>query len=472
MNRNMSLMKNIFKKEHIAWFMPAISLFLFSCSLSEEIHTINKADTSEDSVSNNQKPNIIFIVADDMGWRDTGYSGNPVVKTPNLDEMSSVGLKFNNFYSAHATCSPGRMAILTGRTPLRARMVTTVGAMQAGEVTVAEALKTVSYDTAHFGKWGLGRKDTHPLNQGFDEAIWSKGHYNNGMSFFSGFSNRSDFDSSEKDERPIKTTGESSVATMELAIEFIQKRSKLKKPFFVQVCFGSPHGPHIAHPKFKKLYEELSKQDQNYYGEISGIDAAVGNLRTELRRLKIEDNTILWFVSDNGGIREGSGGKLKGKIGVRTLGLLEWPDKITNSMESHIPVSHMDMYPTILDITGITMKNQPIVDGISLLPLLNGRMNHRPKPLGFTRGGLSRKDGKFQIGDSVWIDGSFKLKYRKEQNKKLESITLFDLTVDPSESVNIVTQHPERAKEMVKKMTVWNKSVQKSFEGEDYFESK
>tara|TARA_B110000879_G_scaffold212832_1_gene311245 strand:- start:7742 stop:9136 length:1395 start_codon:yes stop_codon:yes gene_type:complete len=409
------------------------------------------------------KPNIIFVVADDMGWQDTGFSGNQVVKTPHLDSMAASALWFDNFYSAHATCSPGRMAILTGRTPLRAKMVTTVGPMQDGEITVATALKTAGYETAHFGKWGLGREATHPTKVGFDEVIWSKGHYNNGVEFFVG-------DSDKRDEKPVKTEGESSIATVKLAIDFIQKRAMRKQPFFVQVSFGSPHGPHIPHEDFSKLYPDLQESDQNYYGEISGLDAAVGNLRQELRRLKIEDNTILWFVSDNGGIREGSGGKSKGQIGVRTTGLLEWPNKITKPMRTTIPVSHMDMYPTVLDIVGITLKHQPVIDGTSIVKLIEGKMKQRNKPIGFIRGGKVAPETPniCKTSDAVWIDGKYKLRLTQAKKNKPQRTTLHDIFADLTEQENLADQQPEKVQKMLNALALWRKSVQASYAGKDY----
>ncbi len=440
----------------------AILSLLTSCSYKETPSPKLVQSPKSKSLA---QPNIIFVVADDMGWRDTGYSGNPVVKTPQLDKMASSGLRFEQFYSAHATCAPGRMAILTGRTSLRVRMFRTVGPMKAGEATVGQALKTAGYETAHFGKWGLGRWSTHPLNSGFDEAIWAKGHSNNGASFYKGFSNQSDYRSNATDKNPIKTTGGSSVATMDLALDFIRKRTKRNQPFFTQVCFGSPHAPHRAHEDFKKLYSGLPEPDQNYYGEASGLDAAVGNLRRELRHLNIENNTIIWFVSDNGGIREGSGGRLKGQIGVRTLGLLEWPGNISKPTRTDIPVSHLDMYPTILDIVGLRMKGQPVVDGISLLPLFEGRMEQRSKPMGFTKGG-----GKVEckLGDAVWIDGSLKLRLTAARKSKPEHITLHDIYTDPSESKDLAAVHPDKVQEMLKELAVWRESVAASYLGMDY----
>ena len=413
------------------------------------------------------KPNIIFVIADDMGYRDTGFSGNKIAKTPNLDEMAAAGLYFDNFFSAHGTCSPGRMAILTGRTPLRAKMVTTVGPMQVGEVTVAQALKKAGYETGHFGKWGVGTGGTHPLKVGFDTAIWSKGFYENGVSFFEG-------DSDKRGERPVKTTGESSIATMKLAIDFMKKRAERDQPFFIQVSFGSPHGPHVATEEFRNLYPGLSEEEQNFWGEISGLDAAVGLLRKELRCLKIAHNTILWFVSDNGGISKSSGIERKGRIGSRTIGLVEWPDKIVMPLRSKLPVCHTDMYPTILDIVEVSMDYQPVIDGVSLLPLFEGKMKYRPKPLGFTNGRYADKQDltKCELGTGVWIEDKYMLRLvpPHEKRKIKRSITLYDIFADPAQEKDLADEHPEKVKQMLQALESWRRGVQESFAGKDYLQ--
>jgi arylsulfatase A-like enzyme len=355
------------------------------------------------------RPNIIFVVADDMGFKDTGSSGTPIAKPPHLDRLAAERLRFDNIYSAAGTCSPGRMAILTGRTPLRARMVHTVGAIQEGEVTVAAALKTAGYETGHFGKWGLGREGTHPLKVGFDEAVWSKNCFDLGAAFFVG-------DSDKRDEAPVTTTGDTSVTIMEIALDFIGKRAKRDQPFFVQICFGSPPPPHPAAGDYTRLYPDLSEIDRNFWGEISGLDSAVGRLREELRRLDIADNTLLWFVSDNGGISEASGIDRKGRIGSRTIALLEWPRTITRPMRTDIPVCHVDMYPTVLDIVGVTML----------------------------RLGLPTK------------------------RRKTESVTLYDILTDPGQEKDLAEQHPEEVRQMVADLAAWRESVQASFAGRDY----
>ena len=410
------------------------------------------------------RPNIIFVVADDMGFKDTGYSGNSVAKTPHLDRMAAEGLRLDSFCSAHGTCSPGRMAILTGRTPLRARMVTTVGPMQEGEVTVAAALKKAGYETGHFGKWGVGTGETHPLKVGFDKAVWSRGYFDIDAAFFVG-------DSDKRDERPVKTTGESSVAIMEIALDFIGRRAKGGRPFFAQICFGSPHAPHQAAGEFKRLYPDLPENEQNLWGEISGLDAAVGKLREELRGLGIADNTLLWFVSDNGGISDASGIEKKGRIGSRTIGLLEWPRKIPKPMRTDIPVCHVDMYPTVLDIVGVTMEHQPIIDGVSLLPLFEGRMESRPKPLGFISGRYAgkRDPTACEFQNAAWIDGRHMLRLNTPtKQRKTESLTLYDIQSDPGQDRNLADQHSQEVRRMLKELTTWRESVKASFAGKDY----
>ncbi len=411
------------------------------------------------------KPNIIFVVADDMGYRDTGYSGNPIVKTPHLDQMAANGLDFEYFYSAHGTCSPGRMSILTGRTPMRSRMTTTVGPMREGEVTVAAALKTAGYETAHFGKWGVGRKGTHPMKVGFDEAVWTKGFYENGIAFFVN-------DSDKRKERPVQTKGESSIATMEEALKFIEKRAKSKQPFFAQISFGSPHGPHIATEEFKKLYPDLPEKEQHLWGEISGLDAAVGKLRKALRDLDIADNTLVWFVSDNGGISPTSGIERKGKIGGRTIGLMEWPAKIPEARKTDVAVCHVDMYPTVLDIVGITMDHQPVLDGISILRLIEGKMEKRPKPLGFASGHFAERgerESSCEFATVVWLEGSDMLQLSPiNRRRDKESIKLFDIGADPMQEKDLAAGHPDKIRAMRRGLDPWMASVKASFEGSDY----
>ena len=414
-----------------------------------------------DETSGATRPNIVVVVADDMGWRDTGYSGNPDVKTPNLDAMAARALRFDYFYVGQQMCSPGRFAILTGRAPFRTGLQQ-LGSMRPQEITIAKALKTAGYQTAHFGKWHLGTTTTSPAEMGFDEAIWKLNFYDLGASLQVG---------DTKEMVPLQ--GDTSVAVMNLALDYVRKQAAGKKPFFVQVCFGSPHLPHIAAEEFKALYKDLPGKRRDFLGEVSGLDAAVGNLHAELKRLGVADNTIVWFTSDNGGITPQSqdpSGKGKMSIGARTAALLEWPSRVQKPMQTSVPCGHIDIYPTLLAITGITMPNQPPLDGISLVPLLAGTMKERPKPMGFMlrrgKAGGKLEDVDFvRDTEGVWIDGRYRLVSNPGSNAKA---ALYDIFADPAHKNDLAAKQPDDVARMQKALDEWRVSVRASFDGKDY----
>jgi arylsulfatase A-like enzyme len=412
------------------------------------------------------KPNIVIVVADDMGWRDTGYSGNPIVKTPNLDAMAAGGVPFEYFYAAQQSCSPGRYAILTGRAPFRSGQHP-LGRIRPQEITLAKALKTAGYGTGHFGKWHIGRGDTSPLKMGFDEAIWRINYYDLGASLQVGDS-----------EEMVPLAGDSSVATMALALEFIRKRTADEQPFFVQVSLGSPHHPHRAVDEFTAPYKNLRRSQQHFWGEITGVDAAVGDLRKELRKLGIANDTIVWFTSDNGGITKESmdpTGKGKGDVGVRTVAVLEWPARVKQAMPTSVPASHMDMYPTLLDIAGVELPGQPVLDGISLLPLFEGKMSERPTPLGFMLrqaseagpDGLAGLDFVRQT-QGVWIDGKYKLIVGPSRPDGSSTLALYDIYRDPAEQTNLAEAHPDIVQRLRPALDAWRASLRASYDGADF----
>lgn len=414
------------------------------------------------------KPNIVIVVADDMGWRDTGYSGNPDVKTPHLDDMVAHGVRFDYFYAAQQMCSPGRFALLTGRAPFRTGLHA-LGDMRPQEITLAKALKTVGYHTGHFGKWHLGSNKTSPVKMGFDEALWKLNFFDLGASLQVG---------DTKEMVPLE--GDTSVATINLALAFIGRQVAEQQPFYAQVCFGSPHAPHQAAEEFKKLYEALPQSRQDFLGELSGVDAAVGKLRAELKRLGVAENTIVWFTSDNGGITPQSkdpSGKGKYDIGARTVAALEWPAQIKSPIRTSFPCGHWDLYPTLLEICGVSMPDQPVLDGISLVPLLNGQMTERPKPMGFmlrtkgkVEGGLAAVDFAKETR-GVWISGKYKLVVNppgSAKKKSMADVALYDIFSDAAEKKNLATENPEIVERMRRELDDWRTSVRASFDGKDY----
>lgn len=455
------------------------------------------------------KPNIILCMADDQGWGDVGYNGHPVLKTPNLDDMAVSGLRFDRFYAAAPVCSPTRASVLTGRNPTRTGVLTWGYDIYPQEITIAEALKTAGYTTAHFGKWHVGPvlagSPINPGACGFDEWISSPNYYDNDAVL----SNQG---------VPVQLKGESSIVTAELAIDFMRRQSKSGQPFLAVVWFGSPHRPHESEDEYKQPYRNNPKKAE-FYGEMAALDDAVGMLRSELEKLGIKDNTLFWYCSDNGGLfHESCGGRAnKGSLyegGVRVPAIIEWPQKIKTPRVSSMVSVTSDIYPTLLDIAGITMPDQPVLDGISLRLLIEGReMASRSKPLGFwvrERKGhfldkkllakmlAAQQDGKeFSVdekvyrydaaelrsyfpedrlrGEAAWLDWPWKL-YRVNAPKfsvllpkgeKL-GVELYNLEQDPMERNNVADAYPQRVEQMHAELKDWMRSVYSSMDGCDY----
>lgn len=448
------------------------------------------------------KPNIVLCMADDQGWGDVGYNGHPVLKTPNLDAMAAEALRFDHFYAAAPVCSPTRGSVMTGRHPNRFGCFKWGHTLRPQEITIAEALKTAGYRTGHFGKWHLGPVLTgSPVNpgaSGFDEWLSAPNFFDNNPIL-------------SREGIAVQMHGESSMVTVDAAIEFIRRQVKASHPFLAVVWFGSPHKPHIAAAEDKTLYSGYSEELQNFYGEISGLDRAFGKLRKELESLDIRNNTILWYCSDNGGLPRVSvtGGRgHKGQIyegGLRVPAILEWPAKIPTHRVTEVSCNTEDIYPTLLEIVGVHMKNQPPLDGISLVPLLNGKMKTRPNPMGFwdyPERGIStpskklmselltvQKEGK-EITDSArlrlkagkitkryseeifpghagWLDWPWKLHRVQEKNGDV-ALELYDLSKDPDEKNDLAVQQPGRVKSMRTQLEKWQLSVIRSLNGDDY----
>jgi arylsulfatase A-like enzyme len=448
-----------------------------------------------------RKPNIILCMADDQGWGDVGYNGHPVLKTPNLDAMAGESLRFDRFYAAAPVCSPTRGSVMTGRHPNRFGCFKWGHTLRPQEITVAEGLKRGGYVTGHFGKWHLGsvRKGSpvNPGASGFDEWFSAPNFFDNNPIL-------------SRKGVAVQTKGESSIVTADAAIEFIRKHAKSGRPFLAVVWFGSPHGPHEAIERDRALYKDQSNKLQHFYGEIAGLDRAVGKLRKELRTLDIENDTIFWYCSDNGGLPGvgSTGGRgNKGKVyegGLRVPAILEWPARIRNPRKTDVPCNTSDIYPTLLDIVGVKIKKQPVLDGISLVSLIDGKMRKRPKAMGFWDypiGGISTPSKKFmsellaaqkkgdEVGDrsrlrleagkiekkyseddlpghSAWLDWPWKLhRIKAKKNVKFE---LYNLSKDPEERNDLASRRPERVKSMKVKLEEWQKSVVRSLNGEDY----
>jgi arylsulfatase A-like enzyme len=263
---------------------------------------------------------------------------------------------------------------MTGRHPNRFGCFSWGRSLRPQEITIAETLRSAGYVTGHFGKWHLGSvqkgSPVNPGASGFDEWLSSP-------NFF-------DLDPILSLEGvAVQMEGDSSMITVDAALDFISRHAKGKEPFLTVIWFGSPHNPHQALEQDAAPYAGQKENLRHFYGEITGLDRAVGKLRRELRTLGIHENTILWYCSDNGGLpRIGvTGGRgNKGAIyegGLRVPGMLEWPARIPTPRRTNLPSNTSDIYPTLLEIAGVRSPDGRPIDGVSLVRLIHGEMASR-----------------------------------------------------------------------------------------------
>ena len=450
-----------------------------------------------------EPPNIVLVMADDQGWGDMAYNGHPELKTPNFDALAREGIRFDQFHAAAPVCSPTRGSVLTGRTPNRFGCFSWGHAIRPQEVTLAEALKTAGYRTGHFGKWHLGSvQKASPVSPGacgFDEWV-------SAPNFF-------DQDPVLSDRgRAVAFQGDSSDVTADLAVQFIRRCATRKQRFLAVVWFGSPHDPHQALAADRAAYAHLPEKLQHFYGEISAMDRAFGRLRRSLRELDLEENTVLWYCSDNGALpKVGSAGARRGRKGSLYEGgllvpaLLEWPALRTEPAVIGAPCVTSDIFPTVLAMAGVAPPPGRPLDGVNLLPLLGGQEKRRAQPIGFWDNGARGKrtpskewmadllaaqargeepDDPERLaadagrigppaplnrfpGHAAWLDGSWKL-HRIEDGKTGEvDWELYDLAADPDESRVLFAEQPERVPAMQAALNEWLESVVRSLNGED-----
>ncbi len=411
------------------------------------------------------QPNIIFVMADDMGWGQTGYRGHPVLKTPNLDAMAANGLRFERFYAGGPVCSPTRASVLTGRSHDRTGVLTHGYALRLQEKTIAQALNGSGYATGHFGKWHLNG------HKGPGAPIFADDPRNPGAFGFDEWVSVSNF----YDVDPIMSRagtfeqmkGDSSDIAVGEAVKFLEKHHGGGRPLFAVIWFGSPHSPFKALSADKTSFAQLDESSANHYGELAAMDRSIGTLRGRLRDLGLAENTLLVFCSDNGGLPgitpETVGGLRghKGSVfegGIRVPGIIEWPAVIKPRVTSH-PACVMDLFPTVVDILGLpdSVMMKPL-DGKSLKPLLTGETGLRDRPIGF------RYHAK-----RAWVDDRHKLLTDNLDGGKFE---LYDIVADPNETRDLATEKPELLAKMKQQLLAWDATMEASFAGKDYPEGK
>jgi arylsulfatase A len=429
--------------------------------------------------SQEKKPNIIFILSDDLGYMDLGCYGNPYNETPNIDALAKNGIRFTQAYSASPVCSPSRAAIMTGKYPARLKLTNflvgeridsssnTLPAkwrkyLSNSETTLAEQLKTLGYQTGMVGKWHLGSQDSlAPWSQGFD---YTRMIGKNGLDYF----NYSIFEDSYNKEFIDDGKDYLTDKLSDYAVNFINT-SNTEKPFFLYLCYSAPHV--FIVPKADKLkkyflkYEKFNGTYNPYYATmVESMDEGVGRIIQTLKEKNALENTVIIFTSDNGGVGLPELGpiptnseplkKWKGHLyegGIRIPTLISWKGKIEPNQTCNQYFINTDYFPTILEMVGQNYK--PMLDAKSILPLLfNPQMSYERGPIFWHyphfSNQLGRPSGAVRKGDWKLIE-----------NFETSAFELYNLKNDLSEKTNMINNEIETSNELKGLLKEWQKSI-------------
>ncbi|WP_392348759.1 sulfatase [uncultured Polaribacter sp.] len=398
-----------------------------------------------------QKPNIVYIFADDLGYGDLSCYGAKDINTPNIDQIAKQGIKFTEFYSASSVCSPSRAALLTGRYPQRMGINTvffpeSFTGIPDTEITIPEILKEKGYATGIVGKWHLGHHYQYlPLQQGFDEYF--------GIPYSNDMESVVYMRGNEVESYKVKQQYITKTYTKE-AQKFITKNKD--NSFFLYIAHSMPHVPLYASEEF------IGTSKRGLYGDVvQELDWSVGQILKSLREHGILENTLIVFSSDNGpwlamkedggsagDLREGKTFTFDGGMKVPTVAM--WKNRIPQGIINTEVASQMDWFPTIANITGSSIPKGLVIDGLDISKVLTNKGNRKNSDLLFL-------DGKQLQG---YRSGQWKVKLpykgfrgnKWKQFVKAHDTLLFNLNTDPGEKNNLFEKYPEKAKEILKEM--------------------
>ena len=438
-------------------------------------------------------PNIILILADDLGWKDTRCYGSSFYDTAAIDQLAMEGIRFTNAYSPHPVCGPSRASLLSGKWPLRLGNTGVIGNLPSSEKTVAEALKEVGYATFFTGKWHVGSTDGRdPLNQGFDYALGTNTEGQPGSYFYPYKDKGQDWTGKSRKIIPARDVGglENGQAGEYLidrltneTINFIEQQQG--KPFFVYLSHYAVHTPLEGKKEYIEYFRNKNtdkgasdsaklerienrafwrKNQSNpiYAAMVKSLDESVGKIMASLEDLDLSDNTIIIFTSDNGGLstldweelnipttnlplKYGKGWVYEGGIRIPTI--IKWPQKVKNEMISDSPISLYDLYPTILDMACIQTKPKQQFDGVSLLPIFNNEKPLDRKMYWY----YPHKHGSGHLPSAAIRDKNYKLIWHINEDKT----ELYKLKKDISETQDISPEYPEVTSYLKQDLVNW-----------------
>ena len=433
------------KLKHIILVLMAIPVLQF-CHPSEQSE--NKVD----------KPNFVFIFADDLGYGDLSCFDAPKIKTPNLDKIAANGIKFTSFYSVSPVCSPSRAGLMTGRYPIRMGIhhvffPESWTGLPVEEITMAEKLKEAGYATGIVGKWHLGHhRQFLPLQRGFDEYFGIP--YSNDMEAVVYLRGNEVVDDKVDQSQMVKTF------TRE-ALDFIERHKD--EPFFLYFPHNMPHVPVYASENF------MGESEYGLYGDVvEEIDWSTGEIIKKLQELKIEDNTIIVFSSDNGPwlkmcemgglagiLREGKGTTFEG--GMRVPTVMQWKARIKGGEVIDDLATMMDWFPTFMSILGEDMPVDRPIDGKDISPLIFGKGPREGEDFAYWSLGklMAFRSGDWKI---KLPRGEIKGRYTYPGEPAHDTL-LFNLKDDPGERNNLIKEYPEKVDELILKITAYKEAL-------------
>ncbi len=434
------------------------------------------------------RPNFIVILADDLGYADVGFNGSAEIKTPVLDKLASNGVIFSNGYVTHPYCGPSRAGLMTGRYQARFGMeinltnsfFDTHSGLPLTEVTFAERLKHVGYRTGIIGKWHLGGSHVfHPNNRGFDyfygflsggHTYWPKNvttttplHLKTGKPHYS--ANEGGYWPLMRNDNAAEFDEYLTTALSRDAARFVKDSSD--KPFFLYLAYNAPHAPLEAPPELIKKYSHIEhKQRRIYAAMVDAMDQGIGIVVDALKESGKLDNTLIFFLSDNGGIvnkarkesqprgpnndwgdnspyRGGKGSMLEG--GSHVPFIAHWPKGLTAGKTYELPVSALDIAATAVAL-GKGDTSGPELEGVNLIPYVEGKTNGIPHEALYWR----MRDG------TNWAIRTPEAKYLLSRSEVGKKPMLFDMAKDPYEGNDIVEERPELRQKLAKMWNTWN----------------
>lgn len=409
-----------------------------------------------------KKPNVIVIVSDDAGYVDFGCYGGKQIPTPNIDEIARQGTRFTDAYVSASVCAPSRAGILTGRYQQRfgfehntsnlvapGYKVTDVG-MDPSEQTIGNEMQANGYKTIAIGKWHQGDEPKHfPLKRGFDEFYGFTGGHRDFFAYKGKRTNEHALYNNNEIVPESKITYLTDMFT-DKATSFIAENKD--KPFFMYLAYNAVHTPMNAKKDLMERYAAIPDTGRRAYAAMmTSLDDGVGRVMATLKQYNLDKNTLIIFVNDNGGatVNSSDNGPLRGmkgskwEGGIRVAMMMKWPGQIAENRTYSAPVSALDILPTSIAAGKGKQKGSKKLDGVNLLPYLSGQNKKPPHEALYWRRGIAAA--------------------MRENNWKLirvkENVLLFDLAKDISETTNLADKYPAKVKEMLMKLTQWEKGL-------------